>query len=231
MFQNACATVRESVYGIVTRTRSKQGKRTRIRATNGSGFMISPGIIATAAHITHVDGNKNNPHHQEFLVIRAPEIGAQFEDAKFIVEDTTRDVALLEIERPRSTKSVTLEPKIVLRGTSCGSLGFPLAEIKFKKSAMTYHAYERFLGGHISNYIRTTQPYELFWYETDYVMYGGSSGCPGFTTNGNVIGLQSGTVPLRKKQIRTSESSRIAICRMVPSVDIINFVKINKIKI
>lgn len=232
MFQNACQTVRESVYGLVARTRTKKGKGTRTDYSNGSGFMISSGIIVTSAHLTHIEGKRNKPNYQEFLLIRASDVGTPlpFEDAKFIAEDFTKDIALLKIDNPRYTKSVSLEKNIVPRGTPCGSLGFPLAEVRFDKSGMHYSAYERFLGGYISNYIRT-MPGELYRYETDYVMYGGSSGCPGFLTNSNVFGLQKGTISISNKRTRKTESGRIAISRLVRSIDIIDFANRNEINI
>ena len=100
MFQEACRTVRESVYGLVARIKIKKGKRIEVACSNGSGFMISPGIIATAAHITH-KGNMTKPNHTEFLVIRAPDIGSSFEKATLLAEDKVKDIAFLRARAQR----------------------------------------------------------------------------------------------------------------------------------
>lgn len=122
-----------------------------------------------------------------------------------------------------------MEGNIVPRGTSCGSLGFPLANVRPRGGGVHYSAFERFQGAYISNYIRdTSRSRPLFWYETDSLMYNGSSGCPSFLINGNVIGMQSNTLTERSQQ-RRGESSRIAISRWVPSTDIIDFAKKNGI--
>jgi len=234
MFQNACQTVRQSTYGLVARTRTKKGEGTRTQYTNGSAFMISPRILVTSAHLTHPRGKSDEPY-QEFLLIRAPEVGspAPFENARLIAKDYVKDIALLEIDNPRSSLSVSLEENIIHRGTNCGSLGFPLAQVRFKGKKMSYIARERFLGGYVSNYTRITSPpaQAAFRYETDYVMYGGSSGCPAFLKNSNIFGLQAGTVSLPKKQTRTTESGRIAISRLVSSLDIIEYANSNGINI
>ena len=94
--------------------------------------MIAPGILASVAHMTRIEGRSDQPIHQEFLVIRAPEIGFHAcESARLLSEDFSRDISLLEIRNPRSTTSVTLESELVTRGTSCGSLGFPISHVFF----------------------------------------------------------------------------------------------------
>lgn len=232
MFQKACQTVRESVYGVVARSKSKKGKRIRFIATNGSGFMISPGIIATVAHVTHQNSKKDQPNHTELLVIRAPDLGSPFEKATLLVEDMDIDLAFLKIKKPKSTISVALGDSIEPRGTSCGSLGYPMAKVKFSKAGMLYLALERFLGGHISNVVESTEKTrEIIKYETDYGVYSGSSGSPGFNKKGIVFGLHTGTVPLPRKQKRTTESGRIAMGTLLSSINIIEVANTNGIDI
>jgi uncharacterized protein (DUF983 family) len=58
-------------------------------------------------------------------------------------------------------------------------------------------------------------------------MYGGSSGCPGFTVNGNVFGMHVATV---SDGAATNNSSRLAISLWVPSMDIISFAITQNVK-
>lgn len=98
MFKQACATIRESVYGIIGRTRKKTQKKLEVTLSNGSGFMIAPDTIITAAHLTHMNSDVNQPNYNEFLLIRAPDIGQSFEIAQLIAEDPIRDVAILHLK-------------------------------------------------------------------------------------------------------------------------------------
>ena len=56
-------------------------------------------------------------------------------------------------------------------------------------------------------------------------MYPGSSGCPGFTVNGDVVGMQS---KVRNKEddpsLSFAERSELDISLWVPSQDIVNFI-------
>ncbi|MFX0210683.1 MAG: hypothetical protein ACFFDT_32185 [Candidatus Hodarchaeota archaeon] len=106
--------------------------------------MIAPDTIITAAHLTHMKSDVNQPNYIEYLLIRAPNIGESFETAQLIAEDPVRDVAILRLKNPRSTNCVILEGNIVPRGTSCGSLGFPLANVRPRGGGVHYSVFERF---------------------------------------------------------------------------------------
>jgi hypothetical protein len=121
MFVNACNQIRETIYGLVGV--SQVGLT--INASSGTGFMIAPGILATAAHLCHVDGDVAKARQQSFEAIRSPDIGQRLETAAFVAEDTQTDIALLRLAAPRSTACVKLETNRVPTGTACGSLGFP----------------------------------------------------------------------------------------------------------
>lgn len=180
MFQKACSVIKESVYGIECITPIKGG---RAVLSNATAFMVSPGVLVTCAHVAHIDGDPKKSLHQSFQVIRAPEIGLKMEIAQFIGEDVVSDVAFLKVSNPRSTKSVMVDPKIQNIGTSCGSLGFPLGCIDPKGN---FWLDLRFQGAFISSYNTNSN-----FYEVDSLMYSGSSGSPGFTSDGHVIGMQS----------------------------------------
>ncbi|MFH1179256.1 MAG: hypothetical protein V1710_02735 [Candidatus Bathyarchaeota archaeon] len=69
------------------------------------------------------------------------------ETAYPLVVDSVRDLALIRVEASRSLKSVKLERKTVNSGTSCGSLGFPLASVRYGDDGWIFTLIERFQGG------------------------------------------------------------------------------------
>lgn len=232
MFSKACAQVRESIYGVLG---SSQLSEKEITFTNATAFMIAPGVLSTAAHFIHIKNDPSKPIHTKFEVIRAPDIGQAMETAKLIAEEPTIDIALLRIDNPRSDVCVSLEAERVPRGTSCGSYGFPLARIVVTKTEKGFRLVERFQGANISAFIPHPSSQQLFHYETDSLMYRGSSGCPGFLTNGNVFGMHVRVrVEKPKEAPDTSKqtgqaATRLSISLWVSSMDIINFAKANGI--
>jgi S1-C subfamily serine protease len=253
MFQQACSTVRESVYGIRCDTKVGTGGV----CSNGTAFMISPGVVVTAAHVIHKEGNFNNPIHQLFGVIRAPDVGQKLEIAQLIAEDADRDLALLRITNPRSTQSLALATNTIQIGTSCGSLGFPLAKV----DSSGFHLFIRFQGAFVSSFNADLTPSGrvLSFYETDALMYQGSSGCPGFLANGTVFGLHNRSITenpqpqqqtmgetrqQRRQRLRHElkqqakhpttgqrQTDRFAISIWIPSTDIITFAHSNGVTI
>lgn len=247
MFQEACRTISESVYGIkgVTPISVNQAN-----VSTGTGFMIAPGLLATAAHVLHFEGNTAKNVHQKFDVIRAPDISQKTEPAQFVAEDIAKDIALLRITNPRSIKTIVLEPKILNVGTSCGSLGFPLSFVDPQRG---YCLDLRFQGAFISSFNKVGE-----FYETDALMYNGSSGCPVFTSDAHVFGMQDKSMtgepapimPLvpqsrqqRRQQMRQKQklqaknplpkrqTDRFAISLSVPSTHIIAFARSNGVNI
>ena len=183
--------------------------------------MIAPGICATAAHVLHVEGNKTKPVHQQIELIRTPDIGGQMSPGKLIAEDIERDLALVEIINPTSKTTVSLYQSKIDNGINCGSLGFPLATVITVNNQMGFNLIERFQGACISAFRKNSHiPEALDFYETDSLMYGGSSGCPGFTTEEKVFGMHVSTVT---DGVTNSNSARLAISLWVPSMDIIKF--------
>lgn len=234
MFEKICPKIRKAVYGM---NGLSQVAPRRVNHTNGTAFMIAPGILATAAHLVHVEADFTKPVHSLFEVIRAPDIGQKMEAARLIVEDTIRDIALLKIEKPRSKNCIFLKKDTVSIGTNCGSLGFPLAIVGFTKKGRSFNLIERYQGANISAFHMQLDACgrQLSYYETDALMYGGSSGCPGFLLNGQVFGMHVKSViekPKRKSKNavdKQKKSARLAISLWVPSADIISFAKANNI--
>jgi len=218
--------LRESIYGVLCQTPLGDNK---VNFGNGTAFMIAPGICATAAHVLHVEGNKTKPLHQRIELIRTPDIGKQMSLGKLIAEDLERDLALVEIINPTSITSVSLYKSKIDNGINCGSLGFPLASVIPVNNQIGFNLIERFQGACISAFRKNSQnPEALDFYETDSLMYGGSSGCPGFTTEEKVFGMHVSTVTDGETN---SNSARLAISLWVPSMDIISFAAANEIMI
>ncbi len=235
MFAGACKNNRGSIYGVKGFSHIS---KTQQNYSTGSGFTVAPGILVTCAHLVHVENNVQKPIHSNFEVIRSPDIGQKMEAATFIVEDPKRDIALLKITSPRSARFLTLEPGQVPTGTCCGSLGFPLSQMVQTPQGISFFLTERFQGSYISSYITSfAEPSGINgnFYETDSVMYNGSSGCPGFLTNSNVFGMQSrsllGNSPINNSQQGQKHvpDNRLSISMWVPSMDIIKFAQNNGI--
>jgi S1-C subfamily serine protease len=193
VFSQACAAMRPSIYGLMSV--SPLGP-TQAVATTGTAFMIAPGVLITAAHLLHAEGDVTRPLHTLFEAISGPDIGQKMERATLIAEDAQRDTALLRLDDARSASSVTLETSRIAIGTSCGSLGFPLAAIVSSATGPSLSLAERFQGASISAYHAHPNHtgLRLDYYETDHAMYSGSSGCPGFLTAGKVFGMHVASV-------------------------------------
>ena len=220
MFRTATAEVREALYGIIAR--SCFGASTN--HCLGSGVMVAPGFVVTNAHILHLDGAVANGVHRTFEVIRSPDIGKNAVSATLVREDTVRDLALLKIEGGRSGKCVSLAEEIVASGVSCGSLGFPLSVVASENGRVSYGFTERFQGAFISAYITEAVSGRLIsWYEVDRVMYGGSSGCPFFTVDGRVVGLQARV--RNGEKISDGTQNFLAISLLIPSPEVLEFIK------
>lgn len=234
MFDKACKKIRNGVYGVMGTSHLKQdtpnGLQDGINATNGSAFMVAPGYIITAAHMVHMENNPTKPIHQFFEVIRAPSVGQKMERAIFVAEDVVRDLAILKIENANDDTVLSLENKITPVGTNCGFLGFPLANVQFMQNGQRqFNLFERFQGAYISSYLNNIHPTgrSLPFYEIDTLMYSGSSGCPAFTKEGKVVGIQ--VASMMQKVNDADKMERVAISMVVPSTDIIQFLKEQKI--
>jgi len=203
------------------------GKEQQESCTHATGFTISTGVILTAAHVVHLDLDVRKPIHTTIQAVRSPDIGRRMEQARFLAEDIVRDIALLRILNPRSNSHVVLESKKVQIGTICGSLGFPFSTVEFIETRKKFNLIERFIGGYVSTYTHDTiEGRTIYYYEIDSILYSGSSGCPGFLTNGNVIGMH-----VKTRIERKPPEKRLSISMWVPSMDIIKFAVDNKIPI
>jgi S1-C subfamily serine protease len=232
VFESACAKNRDSIYGV--HCFSIDG----IQSSHslGSGFTIAPGILATAAHLVHIDGDPSKPYYQLFEVIRSPDIGQRMESARLIAQDQAHDIALLRIDTSRSDKFLDIEPNQVPTGTICGSLGFPLGLLVPTPQGPQINLMERFQGSYISSFHKHEYRRGAIvdFYEIDSLMYNGSSGCPGFLINSKVIGMQSQCLlsnSTANKSSNAGNNTQLSISMWVPSMDIIRCARKNGINI
>lgn len=189
MFADACQIVHESVYAILGTTPLPPNQ---VNTGTGTGFMIADQILVTAAHVCHRNGNRSQPLHNRVEVCRSDDLGTlPLEAAEVLAEHPYKDIALLRIPNARSNVSVSLRADMVPTGRSVGSLGFPLATVTGVAGGLQLNAFERFQGAHISALrAMIIDGNATNFYETDALMYGGSSGCPGFLPDGGVVGMQ-----------------------------------------
>ena len=186
---------------------------------------MAPRFVVTNAHILHLDGNVANGVHKEFEVIRSPDIGQNAVTARLVKEDPVRDLALLKIDGQPHRQCVCFAEGLVASGTSCGSLGFPLSVVESSNGRVCYGFVERFQGAFISAYVTENVCDRLIsWYEVDRVMYGGSSGCPFFTQDDKVVGLQT-RVRNAEKNGGDGTQNFLAISLLIPSPEVLQFFK------
>lgn len=223
MFQRACPEIHESLYGLLTSSRTG----TQIEASTGTGFMVSPEYIITVAHLIHISNDISQPRRQFFEAIRAPDVGGAMSQMDFITEDVKRDLALFKIINPTSSSSVHFELSLIQKGTPVGSLGYPLSKIEFNSDGTRrLYLVERFQSGYISSYENISISGDfLQFYGVNQLMYEGSSGCPGFLQNSRVIGMQARVLTNPKQQEQPDQSERVAISLWIPVSDILNFIR------
>jgi hypothetical protein len=226
MFSQTINEVREAIYGVMGFSQVGPG---RVNFSTGTAFIVSPGILVTAAHLCHVETNPDNAVHSRFEVIRAPDIGGRMVDVEFVAEDQELDIAILRLAGESPDVRLELKQDSVSVGTPCGSLGFPLSSVAVAQNQRMFNLVLRFQGAYISSFqtMRSPSGRELAFYETDSLMYKGSSGCPGFLHDGRCFGLHNrsrverpttgGTGPL------PGTDTRLAISLWVPSMTIREF--------
>jgi V8-like Glu-specific endopeptidase len=183
MFTDAYTKIRESTYALIGRSKGKT-------ISNGTAFMIAPGVLATAAHVLYREKGDSSSFQDKISVVRDPEIspGQKMETVKVVAVDAEYDIGLLEMDNPRTKAFVALTTDGLLTGTEVGAAGYALMDAS---QALTGSALPllRFQAGHISASYARASASRLVYYETDVPMYKGSSGCPGFLTNGEVFGM------------------------------------------
>ncbi|TAH40118.1 MAG: serine protease [Bacteroidetes bacterium] len=217
MFQNACRDLRPSIFGVRAMT-PDVNQPGNFKMSLGSGFLIAPNIIATSAHSMR-DLDSGN-QHVSFQVIRSTDIGQNPVDAELIIQDPHSDVAILRVPTANFNDVVRLDGAFQNKGSMVGTLGFPLSDLTPNGA---WGLIERFQHAFISAYtLHSFYGHNIMFYETDSLMYGGSSGCPAFNSEGAVIGMQSGFV-------NSKAGSQISISLLAPTTSVIQLAQANNI--
>jgi hypothetical protein len=79
--------IRSSIYALLSLSPLENGQAS---ATTGTAFMMAPGVLITAAHLVHADGDSTRKLHTVFEVIGAGDIGQKIERATLVAEDMRR---------------------------------------------------------------------------------------------------------------------------------------------
>ncbi len=229
MFSQASMTVREAIYGVMA---SSLIGPDQLNISTGTAFSVSPGILVTAAHLCHVETNPANAVHSRFEVIRAPDIGSSMINVEFVSENPELDIAILRLPDGAAIARLELLQDQAPVGTPCGSLGFPLSSVAVAQNQRLFNLVLRFQGAYISSFqaLRTPSGRDISFYETDSLMYKGSSGCPGFLEDGTCFGMHNRSRVERAASGGTESSpdretteTRLAISLWVPSMTIRDF--------
>jgi V8-like Glu-specific endopeptidase len=188
-----------------------------------TGFLIAANTLLTTAHSVHFEGNLNNALHQRIEL--KPYNSANFTIGRLIAEDTTKDIALVSISDPVNLKMLALHSKELEIGTSIGSIGYPNPPFLSKpEGGILVDFSEKFQGAFIasSKVYEYPQGIKVKTYETDSIMYGGSSGSPGFTGEGNIFGMH-------QRSVQTPNGERTIFSDWIASQEIIAFAQQNGI--
>ncbi len=204
MYRNAYQIMQSKTYAILGQTAVQTRVNNQPPVNNvtfgyGSGFAIAPGIIVTAKHVLHPNGDVNQPAFQKVLVLRATDIAAGIPPvlATVIGENPTSDIALLRLANPPSQEIVRLSRGLPEIGRSVGSIGFPDTMIaqngpeNRKNINFTFHI--TFNGSNVSRIMNFNIHGNVVpGFATDGFVYEGGSGGAIFYTDGTVCGMQVG---------------------------------------
>jgi len=178
MFNTAYNVFRNSVYVIFTVSTTNVGSR----FDWGTGFFVSERNIVSVAHVCYDDGDITTPLKQQFFILELnPNGSVVFTSIRLISHDTTLDIAVFETERAypfvsRSRLNIGI-------GSSVCSFGFHYLTYDPIKKHFE-HFFPKMKSGVISSDVIPLN------YVVDTIMYKGSSGCPIFDVNGDVVGMQ-----------------------------------------
>jgi hypothetical protein len=211
MFEKALAENREAIYAILASSSLPPEAAT---PSGGTAFMIAPGLLVTAARCVHGGSDPGNPPRTELSLVRAPDIGRGTERATLVSLDRGKGLALLRITAPRSAATLRLLDTPVPIGTQCAYSGFPRLAMD-PAPLPGASLIEMFQGAYVSSFVRAAGPggEPVSYYVTDAPLVGDASGCPGYTSSGEVFGMLN----------CPPGDIRSAVPSWVPSMDIVSF--------
>jgi len=211
MFEKALAENREAIYAILASSSLPPEAAT---PSGGTAFMIAPGLLVTAARCVHGGSDPGNPPRTELSLVRAPDIGRGTERATLVSLDRGKGLALLRIAAPRSAAFLRVLDTPVPIGTQCAYSGFPRLAMD-PAPLPGASLIEMFQGAYVSSFERAAGPggEPVSYYVTDAPLVGDASGCPGYTSSGEVFGMLN----------CPPGDIRSAVPSWVPSMDIVSF--------
>lgn len=211
MFEKALAENREAIYAILASSSLPPEAAT---PSGGTAFMIAPGLLVTAARCIRGGSEPGNPSRTELSLVRAPDIGRGTERATLVSLDRGKGLALLRIAAPRSTAFLRVLDTPVPIGTQCAYSGFPRLAMD-PAPLPGASLIEMFQGAYVSSFERAAGPggEPVSYYVTDAPLVGDASGCPGYTSSGEVFGMLN----------CPPGDIRSAVPFWVPSMDIVSF--------
>lgn len=180
MLRDAYTQVSESTYFLT-------GASPGVEQSRATAFAIAPGILVTVAHVLYKKRGESSSFQERIDVIRVPEVQPEqlFERATVIGLHSEYDIALVRIEEPRSDAHTAMTTAITV-AADVGTIGFP--DINPPGAV---NPIPRFQGGRLSaqySYPSKSGHWNAY-YETDFPLYKGSSGAPGFGVDGKVFGI------------------------------------------
>jgi hypothetical protein len=211
MFEKALAENREAIYAILASSSLPPEAAT---PSGGTAFMIAPGLLVTAARCIHGGSEPGNPPRTELSLVRAPDIGRGTERATLVSLDRGKGLALLRIAAPRSTAFLRVLDNPVPIGTQCAYSGFPRLAMD-PAPLPGASLIEMFQGAFVSSFESAAGPdgVPVSYYVTDAPLVGDASGCPGYTSSGEVFGMLN----------CPPGDIRSAVPSWVPSMEIVTF--------
>jgi hypothetical protein len=211
MFEKALAENREAIYAILASSSLPPEAAT---PSGGTAFMIAPGLLVTAARCIHGGSVPGNRRRTELSLVRAPDIGRGTERATLVSLDRGKGLALLRIAAPRSTAFLRVLDNPVPIGTQCAYSGFPRLAMD-PAPLPGASLIEMFQGAFVSSFETAAGPdgVPVSYYVTDAPLVGDASGCPGYTSSGEVFGMLN----------CPPGDIRSAVPSWVPSMEIVTF--------
>ncbi len=211
MFGNAIKIVEDCLFGVNAYTNIPGG----IKFNGGTAVAINDTQVLTCAHILYENSNFTGTRHTNFRVIKDSNLGSKFVNASLVAIDVSKDLSVLEITG--ISTNVIFDKNLPEQGIHVGSLGYPNNGLNQTTKSFDY--YKRFKGSFVSCYLK--QDKTVF---TDQEMYPGTSGCPVFNIEGNVVGIHN-----RNENDPKNTSNRIDIAYNISIVEIRSFLDANSI--
>lgn len=170
-----------------------------------------------------------------FFAVQVSDAGITSQDeARLLIDDVDRDIALLLLTVSSSNACVIFKTDLVSRGASCACLGFPFAHVDYPQ----FDLCERFQHASISTISLWGQPGGRAHrhYEIDRFLYKGASGGPVFLASAEVIGMvrqgfEAETIVDDVERGQQTQAVPYPLSIVIPSTDIISLARLTGINL